>query len=53
MRSVYYTTLNVISDIIVMEDIDTSVLRPILMASEDIIPMEKEELNEMALLDKE
>lgn len=36
-----------------MEDIHTSVLKPILMLSDDIVPMENAELSELALLDKE
>jgi hypothetical protein len=36
-----------------MEDIDTSVLKPILMLSDDIVPLENTEHNELALLDKE
>jgi hypothetical protein len=36
-----------------MEDIDISVLRPILMLSNDIVPLANTEHNELALLDKE
>jgi hypothetical protein len=38
-----------------MEDIDTSVLRlrPSLMLSDDAVPVENAEINELALLDKE